>query len=381
MERRPCRKAMNKLDSVARTTIQVSLDARPGENILIHGWEHTIDLMSKLAWQCRKRGCEVLLSIQPEDLWFKSIVNSPLSVLESPGDPLIAALKESQAYVFTLGPRRPIPWKEIPARRRKAVSIWLDRRYDRSRFAEEWTRVAMKHRVRMLAIEATLATPERAKALGLDFRGWREVMFAGCSVDWKAVSRRALKLKRLLAGREKVHLTTPAGTQLEFRLDRRRVEYADGLTSEEKTKKGLVTFLPSGGIEVSIDEESAEGRIVYDLPVRPAGRVVRNLKLRVENGRVKEFGADEGKDAFEEYLSSGSGVERLTFFGLGLNPNLRFGFTQDDKVLGGVTLGLGDNEMKGGRIRANGREWWGVVSEATLTIGETQAMQRGRFLG
>jgi aminopeptidase len=372
-------KNVSDTDSVARTAIEVSLNARRGENVLIHGWEHTLDLMSKLAWHCRRRGCNVMLSIQPEDLWFKSIMTSPLNLLENPPDQLIAALEKSQAYVFTLGPRKPIPWKKIPESRRGAVSVWLDRRYDRSRFAAKWATVAKKYGVRMLAIEATLATPERAKSLGLDFNEWRKVMLVGCTADWKSVSRRAKRLVRLLSGQETVHLTTPKGTKLDFRLDRRKVEYSDGLTSEEKTGKGFVTFLPSGGIDVSIDEQSAEGRIVYDLPIRPPGRTVRNLKLDIQGGQVIEFDAEEGKDAFEEYLSNGHDAGRLGSFGLGLNPNLRFGFTQDDKVLGGATIGLGDNKQKGGRNRADGNEWWGVVSEATLIIGKTKVLQHGRF--
>jgi leucyl aminopeptidase (aminopeptidase T) len=278
-----------------------------------------------------------------------------------------------------LGPKKPIPWKKIPEDRRGAVSVWLDRRYDHSRFAAKWATVAKKYRVRMLAIEATLATLERARALGLDFNELSKVMFAGCTVDWKSVSRRAERLVPLFSGREMVHLTTPTGTKLDFRLDRRKVEYSDGLTSEEKTNKGFVTFLPSGGIEVSIDEESAEGRIVYDLPIRLPGRTVRNLKLDIHGGQVTEFDAEEGKDAFEEYLSNGGDADRLGFFSLGLNPNLRFGFTQDDKVLGGATLGLGDNKEKGGTNRANGNAWWGVVSEASLIIGETKVLQHGRF--
>jgi len=369
---------MSDTDSAAKTGIEVSLNVKPGENVLIHGWDHTLDLMSKLAWHCRRRGGNVMLSIQPEDLWLKSIMTLPLNMIEKPSDQLIAALKKSQAYVYTLGPRKPIPWKKIPESRRGAVSVWLDRRYDRSGFAAKWAAVAKKYKVRMLAIEATLATPERAKALGLNFKEFRKVMLAGCTADWKSVSRRAEGLVPLLSGRETVHLRTP-GTKLDFVLDRRKVEYSDGLASEEKTNKGFVTFLPSGGIEVSIDEDSAEGRIVYDLPIRLPGRTVRNLKLDIHRGRVKEFDAEDGKDAFEEYLSNGGDTDKLGSLGLGLNPNLRFGFTQDDKVLGGVTLGLGDNQQKGGRNRANGNGWWGVVSEATLTIGETEVLRHGRF--
>jgi len=372
---------MTDLDSVAKTAIEVSVNAKAGESILIRGWDHTIDLMSRLAWQSEKSRCNVLLCVQPEEHWLRSITRAPLNLIEKPSDPLIAALKESQAYVFTLGPRRPIPWKEIPERRRKAVSIWLDTRYDHSRFASAWARIAKKYGVRMLGIEATLATPERARALNLNVEEWRKVMFAGCSPNWNTIAKNASKLGRLLSSNERVNLSTPAGTRLSFRLDRRRVDYSDGITSEEKTKKGLVTFLPSGGIEVSIDEESAEGRVVFDLPVRLAGAVLANLKLNLKSGCVKEFDAERGRDAFKEYLSCNTNSRRLSFFGLGLNPNLRFGFTQDDKVLGGVTLGLGDNMAKGGQNWANGAEWWGAVSQATLSIGGTQVLRRGRLTG
>ena len=368
------------LDSVARAAVEVSLHPRPGEKILIHGWDHTVDLMSELAWQCRSRGCHVMISVQPENFWLRSIVEAPMNQLETPPENLMAALEESQAFVFTLGPRHPIPWKEIPEERREEVSIWLDTRYDRSKFAETWAKVARKQSVRMLAIEATLATPERAAVMGLSFQEWRDVMFEGCLADWNEISQRARKVAKLLSGSDKVQITTPDGTDLEFRLDERAVEYADGLTSDEKASKGIVTFLPAGIVEVSIDEESAEGEVVYDLPIGAGSEVVRKLTLRIKRGRVVDNAAVEGKNAFQEYLRKEGDVNRLSFFGIGLNPNMRFGFTQDDKVLGGITIGLGDNETKGGRNHAKGQEWWGGVSRATVTIGGTQIMQLGRLV-
>lgn len=205
-------------------------------------------------------------------------------------------------------------------------------------------------------------------------------MFEGCLADWNEISQRARKVAKLLSGSDKVQITTPDGTDLEFRLDERAVEYADGLTSDEKASKGIVTFLPAGIVEVSIDEESAEGEVVYDLPIGAGSEVVRKLTLRIKRGRVVDNAAVEGKNAFQEYLRKEGDVNRLSFFGIGLNPNMRFGFTQDDKVLGGITIGLGDNETKGGRNHAKGQEWWGGVSRATVTIGGTQIMQLGRLV-
>ena len=99
--------------------------------------------MSSLAFECRKHGCGVLLTFQPEDVWLRSVVETPMDLLESvPAHPA-AALRETDAYVFTLGPRRPVPWEEIPEER--LVSMWLDTRYDRSKFADDWAAIAKKH--------------------------------------------------------------------------------------------------------------------------------------------------------------------------------------------------------------------------------------------
>src|SRR3972149_47909 len=97
------------IEEVARNAIEVSLDLKLGEKVWIHGWDHTIELISRLAWECRKRGCHVLLSIQPEDFWLRSIIESPRELVDKLPPHQAAALRETDAYIFTLGPRTPIP--------------------------------------------------------------------------------------------------------------------------------------------------------------------------------------------------------------------------------------------------------------------------------
>lgn len=363
---------MVSLDFVARSVVESLLNVRPGENVWINGWDHTTDLMSSLAFECRKHGCHVLLTFQPEDFWLRSILETPLELLESVPAHQAAALRQTDVYVFTLGPGRPVPWEEIPEERRRLVSVWLDTRYDRSKFADEWAAIAKKRKVRMLAIKATLATQERASAMGLDLEEWRNVMFAGCTVDWREVANRASILASFLSGDDEVHVSTPYGTDLRFRLDRRPLTVSDGLTSDDKAEKGLVTFLPAGGVETSANEDSAQGKVVYNLPIHAGKKIVEDLTVRVRDGRITEYSAKSGSEVFEGYLSAKGDLNRFAFFGFGLNPALRFAYTQDDKVLGGVTVGFGDNEMKGGRNRAGGMEWWAGMSNVTVTIGDSK---------
>jgi len=366
------------LEDVAHKAVEVSLGVKSGENVWIHGWDHTIELMSCLAWECRKRGCHVIITVEPEDFWFRSVTEAPLELLNRLEAYQASVLRETDAYVFTLGP---VPWERIPEERHGAVSMWLDERYDKSPFAKEWMTVAKARRVRMLAIEATLATPERARLLSLDYNEWRDVMLAGCTADYNEVARHGEILASLLRGEEEVQITTPHGTNLRFKLDSRPVDASGGIATREKAERGLVTFLPAGGVEVSADEGSAEGKVIYDVPIRVKGGPVVSLTLQIKDGCVVEFTATERKEVFERYLNEGSGdVNRFAFFSFGLNPNLRHGFTQDDKVLGGVTVGFGDNENKGGKNKADGHEWWASMMKTSVTIGDNEIMRDGILL-
>ena len=291
-----------------------------------------------------------------------------------------AALRETDFYVFTMGPRSPIRWSSISKEKRQEVSVWLDTRYDRSAYARKWARAAKARRVKMLAIEATLATPERAKGLGLNYEMYRRVVFRGCRTDHNKLARRAKKLTKIMSRTGRVRVTSAAGTQLSFDLDRRPVGVSDGISTDEMAESGRIVFLPAGAIEVSIDEKSSQGRIVYDRPVKLSDTIINNLAVDLQNGRIIRHTAAKGSHVVEQYLKKGgTDAGRLAFFGFGLNPDLKLGFTQDDKVLGGLTLGFGSNKSMGGQNVAND-QWWASISRATLEIDDHLLLERGRLL-
>jgi len=183
-----------------------------------------------------------------------------------------------------------------------------------------------------------------------------------------------------MSGEGEIHVTTPFGTDLRFRLDKRPPDYSYGLATEEKAERGEVVFLPTGGIEVSAAEDSAEGRIVYDPLIRAGKSQVEDLTFQVTQGRIKQFYARSGKEIFERYLREGTGDEnRFAYFGFGLNPKLRHGFTQDDKVLGSTIVGFGHSSAKGGKNVASGT-WWASMTKATVTIGGQKVMEDGKLL-
>src|SRR5207245_11690945 len=141
---------------LTKQLLDVSLRTKPGQRMWINSWYPTLELASDLAWESKKRNCEVLLTVQPEDLWLRSMIEAPLELVDNLPAHFAAALEETDIYIYTLGPRKPIPWNTIPAERRKSVSVWLDTRYDKSRFAEQGAIGGRRMGVRRGAIEARL---------------------------------------------------------------------------------------------------------------------------------------------------------------------------------------------------------------------------------
>ncbi len=364
-------------DKVAAQVLDVCLGVRPGDRIWINTWDFDTQLASELAWQSIKRQCPTFTTVQFEDAWTRSILEGPIDLLENLPAHQAAALRETDVYIFTLGPKRRV-WEEIPAERRKLVTMWF---LEHNKFVEQWKAIAKARRIKMAGLEATLATPERAKALGLNYEEWRKVMFEGCMADYKAMGKDAQALSQLMSRTGKVRITTNQGTDFRFDLDNRLVDWFDGIITDAMRANGKPAFLPAGGIEASAEETSAEGKVVFDSPILSLvkeGRIEK-LTLTVSHGSIVRFTAATQDQAFGRWLKEGSGdSDRFAFFGFGLNPKLRHGFTQDDKVRGGVTLGFGDNTDKEGRNKAD-RGFWASMTGATVTIDNRLVMKDGHL--
>src|SRR5437867_10882313 len=163
--------------ALARQLLDVCLNIKSGEHVWIHSWDHAIELASQLAWECRKRGCDILTTIQQEHLWLRSIMEAPVKSLDRLPEQMAAALEKTDVYIYTLGPSKPVPWDKVPKERRKLVTRWF---LEDNKFVKACKKIAKARKIRMLGIEATLATTETARVLGLTHRTWSGVMLSGC---------------------------------------------------------------------------------------------------------------------------------------------------------------------------------------------------------
>jgi len=368
---------MQNLTELVRQIVEVCLNVKNGENIWVHSWEHTIDLASEVAFACRQSGAHPFITVVTENYWTRSLREIPKKLLEILPPHEAAALERTNVFIFMLGPRSPIDWNKIPPEKQELANVWY---FDSNEYLERWREIAQERSIRTLGIEYCFVTRERAEALGLKYGQWKEVMLAGCLANQKDVAQKALQLANIIRKGHEVHVQTPFGTNLKFKLAGRKPIVADSVVSKEDAADGIVKFLPSGFVEVAADENSADGTLVYDVPIPVRGaKKIRGLTLEFKHGEVAKYSAQAGMDTFESYLKSAQGdVKKFGFFGMGLNPGLKHGFTQDDKVLGVVTFGIGGNEDKGGENRTTeNRHWWSSMTHATVQIDREIVLKNG----
>lgn len=185
-----------------------------------------------------------------------------------------------------------------------------------------------------------------------------------------------------------VHITSPLGTDLRFRIGDRPVNFQDGNAARARAAAAVTLIdkeieLPAGAIRVAPLEESVEGVVAFP-PSQWDGRPVEGLRLRFAGGRVVEITATSGREAVEtELKAAGESGRAFREFALGFNPLLAvpergpwipyYGYGS-----GVVRLSLGDNSELGGAV-TGGYVRWNFFTDLTVSVGSTTWVRGGRM--
>ena len=187
-----------------------------------------------------------------------------------------------------------------------------------------------------------------------------------------------------------VRVTTPAGTDITFRVGDRPVTKQDGDASAARAKLGRNLIdreveLPAGAIRVAPIEESVNGQIAFPTSMW-AGERVEGLVMRFAAGRVTGFTATTGTAGVErELATAGDGGRAFREFALGFNPLLAIPDTGERWIpyygygAGVVRLSLGDNTELGGKV-GGGYVRWNFFTDATVTIGNDVWVSNGKLI-
>lgn len=196
--------------------------------------------------------------------------------------------------------------------------------------------------------------------------------------DYAALASAQLDFEASMRG-STIRVTTPAGTDISFRIGNRPVNRQDGDASASGASGPILIDreieLPAGAIRVAPVETTVNGTIVFPRSIWN-GTLVENLRMVFTGGvsDPSDITADAGLDAAMSVINDEGLVARsFREFALGFNPCLPlqagppavipyYGYGK-----GIVRLSLGDNSELGGNV-AGGYVRWNFFTDATVAI-------------
>jgi leucyl aminopeptidase (aminopeptidase T) len=179
-----------------------------------------------------------------------------------------------------------------------------------------------------------------------------------------------------------VHMTSAAGTDLTFKIDRLPARINAGNTSDVVQASGPAqVWLPAGEAYVCVDNGSANGTLVVP-QITFRGVPISNLRMKFERGRMTDLSADDKGELLREFLDASTpNSKHLSLVDIGLNPYSQPLPSSDyySWEMGGmVTVGLGNNSWAGGDNDADGALTVHVAG-ATVTVDGAKVIAEGRL--
>lgn len=322
------------MEKSAVAVIDICMDLRRGENILIICDPTTTDIGQALHGAASKRSDRVLLVVMPKGRHHG----------EEPPAPVVNLMRQQQVVIAP------------------------------TRYSLTHTR-AVRQAIKDGARVATMP-------------GMTNEMFTsgGMSADFALIKKNMGEMASVLRRKRIVNVKSEAGTNVTFEVNWREWKLDDnGICNRPR----MLTNLPAGKIFTLPREGTMNGTIVIDGSWDSA-LVDEPIVLQIEDGLVVDVkggtAAAQIRQAFGEAAKRLRSKEQenvwtVAEFGFGMNPQARLigSVLEDEKRLGTAYFSIGDNTTLGG-TSAVGIHVSGVMNSPSIWLDETELVKEGKFL-
>jgi leucyl aminopeptidase (aminopeptidase T) len=357
----------------ARSIVTKYLRVRPGENVIVESWDHTLRMASAMVDEARHAGGKLLLVHNDEDAWWRAIGRGQTKLLGESSAPEWAALKAADVYVNFWGPGD-------AGRIESDTEDALD-----AAFAWNWPWYAVARKVGLRGVRMTegFVTEGRAKQWGLDRARWEANVLRACLTDPAELGKAAARLRKAISTGKKVRITHSNGTDVEVGLAGLAPRVFDGRPhpwTKGSSRSGMIESIPAGRLEVALDSKTAEGSIHANRRTNIWWNWQAGGTLEFAGGRLASYSFEHGAEEFgRRFKNASAGKDRASVLKFGLNPSVKDVPNLEYCERGCVTLQIGGNRGLGGTNRSNFFTWFSLAG-AEVSIDGTPVLRAGRFV-
>jgi leucyl aminopeptidase (aminopeptidase T) len=359
-------------ESLASIAVNKCLHIKSTDVVTILLNEHFIPLAEDFAIECIRNRADVLLNLYTDRYYVGYLSNLSADSLREPSVWCRELTRISTAEFWFGDTYDPTAFRKIPVD--KKAADWEGESKAHSVLNHE-------HKVRSLFVGLGVVSKPRARVYGFSFDAWKRMMQSASGVNPDTFAKKGREIASILQSSEKIRVRAPNGTDMQMSVKGRTPFVNDGIVDEQDIQQGnLGASLPAGSVAVAVIEDSANGKVVLDVPTPGTDRMVRRIVWAFEAGRVTSFEGDRGANALREAWEASSGDrDRIASISIGFNPEAREGYTVNSIVSGAVGIGMGSNERLSGKNKS-GFVYSGTISRCTLEADGRAVVEMGKLL-
>ena len=152
---------------------------------------------------------------------------------------------------------------------------------------------------------------------GMTLEEYTKVIVSASTIDPRLLEEREEGIYQLLQKSKMIriqteHPKTNKLLKLEMNIESRNIVKCTGERN-----------FPDGEVFTSPDANSVSGEIFVDLPVFQGGTTIQGIYLRIENGMIREYIAENGYDTLRKIIETDKGSHRLGEVALGMNNGIK----------------------------------------------------------
>ena len=337
---------MDILVKYAKLLVNYCLEIKAGERLYIASTTLAEPLVREVYREALSKGAHVEMDLAfrgKSRIFFEQAGDDQLSYIPTLRS---EAMKSFDAY---LAIRAPFNLKEDQSvdptkrsKRSKALRALSEMYFERT---------ATKSLKRSLCQYPTQASAQEAD---MSLEEYQNFVFNACNLfdddpqqAWLARRASQQKIVDFLNQKEKIRYVGD-GTDISFSVKGRIWINSDGQTN-----------MPSGEVFTGPVEESVNGKVYFSYPSIFMGKEVQGITLHVEDGEVKDWSANRGKDILDEVFK----VDGAKFFGevaIGTNYNIQRATKNilfDEKIGGTIHMAVGQSYKQTGGKNQSSIHW------------------------
>ncbi len=311
-----------RLDDLAAQLVGYSLDLKAGEKLYLEvkGLE-ALELGRAILRAATARGAVPFWYYNDDDVARHFVRHAGREQLAAWGAFHRGIMEQVDAYIGVRGGANPYDLADLDAERRG----WFDQAY--------WQEVHLGVRLQKKWCVLRYPNPAMAMLAQRPTEEFADFYFRVCNLDYARLSRAMDPLQALMERTDQVRLRGP-GTDLTFSLKGMPAVKCDGHRN-----------IPDGEIYAAPVRDSAQGVVTYNTASLHAGRLHRNVRFEVRDGRIERATCDGDQEALQRVLDVDEGARYFGEFALGLNPHITAPLQDtlfDEKIAGSFHLTPGN---------------------------------------